>query len=151
MLITAFTINDWDRAFEGYTNGEHWNGWACPRFNKEVGLKLIEYMKNEAGLNWNHFYDEAHDCFVIARYDDADRTVEFNYHLYMMQADHSRYDDIGELANAMLGEDQIDNYDVYHGYDTVAHGHLYAIGAWFWVWDDLSERNGYEGLKVVTG
>lgn len=30
-----------DQTFAGYTAGESWNGWACPRFTKEVADRVL--------------------------------------------------------------------------------------------------------------
>lgn len=31
-----------EEVFEGYTFGHNWNGFECPAFEKEVGMKIVE-------------------------------------------------------------------------------------------------------------
>ena len=39
---TKFEIADSsEKNFVGYTDDQHWNGWECPRFTKEVGLLVM--------------------------------------------------------------------------------------------------------------
>ena len=33
--------------FEGYTNGEKWNGWSVPYFTKEQAIKVYNTLKNK--------------------------------------------------------------------------------------------------------
>lgn len=55
-----FTIDGCGKVFEGYTAGERWNGWACPRFKKEVGHEIISVMNTE---DCPAFYNEQEDTF----------------------------------------------------------------------------------------
>lgn len=36
MHESAFEIDDNIAIYDGYTDGTHWNGWACPWFTKET-------------------------------------------------------------------------------------------------------------------
>ncbi len=38
----------------------NWNGYACPYFTKEVGLRIVDAMRQHGG---EHEYDEAFDTF----------------------------------------------------------------------------------------
>lgn len=37
----VFVIEDSKKVYEGYTDGQKWNGFACPRFTKEVALQFL--------------------------------------------------------------------------------------------------------------
>lgn len=39
MFKSKFQIDD-GPIYEGYTNGNHWNGWACPYFTREVADQI---------------------------------------------------------------------------------------------------------------
>ena len=55
--------------FEGYTQGETWNGFACPFLPFESAQRLMEVL-NAAGQK--AFYDAATDHFVCAEEDYED-------------------------------------------------------------------------------
>jgi hypothetical protein len=57
-----FNIDDSTARYPGYTRGERWNGWACPRFTKEVGLQIAK----DTGIE-DYFlvFDEENDRFII--------------------------------------------------------------------------------------
>ena len=50
-----------DQVFGGFTNGEQWNGWACPYFTFDVGQQIVQSL----GKNQVAFYDEASNEFVF--------------------------------------------------------------------------------------
>lgn len=52
--------------FPGFTEGEYWNGWACPFFTFEVAQSIIAEFSNT-------FYDEKSDSFITR---EADYPVE---------------------------------------------------------------------------
>ena len=53
--------------FEGYTDGDIWNGWACPYFLQEVAEKVLA--ESEAnGYSWE--YEEAQDAYVVRNEND---------------------------------------------------------------------------------
>lgn len=56
-----FNIDDSTVRYPGYTRGERWNGWACPRFTKEVGLQIAK----DTGIeDYYLVFDEENDRFV---------------------------------------------------------------------------------------
>lgn len=55
-----------DQIFPGYTDGRHWNGWACPRFAFEVAQSIVSYSR----LLQTAFYDEEVDEFVFGDEDE---------------------------------------------------------------------------------
>ena len=64
--------------FEGYTQGETWNGFACPYFPFESAQRLMAVLSAEGQMA---FYDAEADQFVCAEEDedveDADRYGAF--------------------------------------------------------------------------
>jgi hypothetical protein len=59
---------------EGMTYGNYWNGWGCPYFTKENGLKVVEY------CGFDLTYSEEKDAFIHTDEDcdDEDNTTEFD-------------------------------------------------------------------------
>lgn len=63
-----FEISSVQGPYEGWTSGERWNGWACPYFSREVGLKIAaDY--TSSGPCFLAEYDAEEDCF---RFYDPD-------------------------------------------------------------------------------
>ena len=65
MHKSYFTIDGFDGIFEGYTDGRHWNGWACPWFTKEVAEQIMQ-ANNESYCHETHqmYYDKNQDAFI---------------------------------------------------------------------------------------
>lgn len=63
--IARFGIETTDEKdiFTGYTNGATWNGWSCPWFTKEEGLKLVERFNHVSDTF--SLYSEKIDSFMI--------------------------------------------------------------------------------------
>lgn len=80
MLESAFEIDDNIAIYNGYTDGTHWNGWACPWFTKETALEIADAhnaLMNEfnALLPKNKsyaIYNETEDTFIFYGYDEAE-------------------------------------------------------------------------------
>ena len=62
-----------DRNFTAYDTGKKWNGWDCPLFTKEIGLRMCESLTMD---NCKLTYDESKDCF-IADFPYEDVTSEY--------------------------------------------------------------------------
>jgi hypothetical protein len=61
---TKFTIETFgDRVFEGYTNGDDWNGWACPYFTFDQAQSIVSAYHDHG---WPAHYDKANDRFVFS-------------------------------------------------------------------------------------
>lgn len=60
-----FGLDGWEEQYGGYTAGQHWNGWACPYFEKAVAEKILtEYVAAAADdVIW--WYDPEHDAFYL--------------------------------------------------------------------------------------
>lgn len=65
----TFMVDDGER-FKGYEEGYIWNGWYCPWFTKEEGLKIAEWINSytEDSLT----FDETKDAFKYVLQDDSD-------------------------------------------------------------------------------
>lgn len=50
------------QVFNGFTQGETWNGWACPFFTHDEAQKIVTAHK-EHGLN--AYYDQESDGFAF--------------------------------------------------------------------------------------
>ena len=69
---------------EGYTSGYRWNGWGCPYFTLDAGLRLVEVQKQlvrEAiDGNYPYFtleYDAERDAFLLGYKDEpTDELIE---------------------------------------------------------------------------
>ena len=77
MRATRFTIEAYgDAEFDGYTNGELWNGWACPYFTRAQAMKIVA-AHNTLG-DGQARYDESADSFVFSFNDgEADTQDAF--------------------------------------------------------------------------
>lgn len=61
---TQFSIDGSDALFVGWTAGERWNGWACPRFTKEEADKVMEDFN--LSLHGPYIrYDEGTDTYHV--------------------------------------------------------------------------------------
>lgn len=61
MRPAKFTIDTFgEEVFEGFTQGETWNGWARPYFTFEQARRVVEAHRARGG---RASYDEAEDAF----------------------------------------------------------------------------------------
>ena len=54
-------------AFGGYTNGNNWNGWECPYFDKDTAERILR-ASEQNGYSWE--YDIAQDTYTVSHRDD---------------------------------------------------------------------------------
>jgi hypothetical protein len=59
-----FRLADSDRAFDGWSNGQLWNGWEMPRFELQVGMEILGWMGDAKAR-----YDADRDAFVTVNQD----------------------------------------------------------------------------------
>ena len=114
----TFVIEDGPR-YIGYDEEYSWNGWACPWFTKEEGLKIAD------NLYGYLTFDETKDAFVMVNQDTTDseydyyvgddiETVDGTQHLYPIGNKSwiwdivSNYDDV---------DDDMDDFYVVKKYD----------------------------------
>ncbi len=62
-----------NQSFVGYTNGETWNGWACPLFEKAEAERVLEACR-ENGYNW--VYVAETDAYRVSHEDDPEGVPE---------------------------------------------------------------------------
>jgi len=63
MRKTKFAIDFFnDQTFEGYTQGENWNGFACPYFTFEQVQELLNAWQAKG---WDASYDAEKDRFTF--------------------------------------------------------------------------------------
>lgn len=63
MRETKFVIDTLgDKIFDGYSQGEEWNGWACPYFTFEQSQRILEAHRERGIKAW---YDEDSDQFAF--------------------------------------------------------------------------------------
>lgn len=55
--------------FEGFSNGESWNGWACPYFTFEEGQKILQAHNSGEAKGW---FDDRGDQFVFEIQDEKE-------------------------------------------------------------------------------
>jgi hypothetical protein len=60
-------------SFEGYTNGETWNGWICPYFEKSEAEHVLQ--ASEANHHkW--IYDADRDIFIVYTEHNTEEAAE---------------------------------------------------------------------------
>ncbi len=64
-----FGIVDCDGAFPGWSNGETWNGWEKPRFDRETCEVILKWMERESAR-----YDADRDAFITLNQDGDEET-----------------------------------------------------------------------------
>lgn len=143
MKKSLFTIDGINAIFEGYTNGQHWNGWACPYFTKEVGMQIVQIFNNQTHMLEDEYmrYDENIDAFIRkdACYDEPEMFHGIDIdgmHLYPIGTMNWIWDDLADYQkeqNKMLMEylqnehhwlncEQL--YDVYYGILQEINGYM---------------------------
>lgn len=105
--------------YVGYTDDQHWNGWAVPYFEKAVADRMVaDYT---ADGQFQAFYDAAADT----------------YH-FQMEAGVPFGKVVKTGSNGMH---YYDGWDSFRGVDVVVNGqkmHLYPIGAGYWCWEEVN-------------
>lgn len=61
--LEMFGNND----FEGFTDGDSWNGWACPYFSSETAEAVLKASERN-GYRWQ--YDNESRSFLVRHSDD---------------------------------------------------------------------------------
>lgn len=75
--------------FTALTDGQTWNGFQCPYFTKEEGLKIVDYVQHD-GITYN----EDIDSFI--EFDACDIHNKDNYtYIYPIMIGEAQYYAIG--------------------------------------------------------
>ena len=102
MKKSLFTIDGIDAIFEGYTDGRHWNGWACPYFTEEVANQIMRVNNKINGEDYQMRYDEDYDAFIRDEDDElyGIQGVDIDgLHLYPIGNACWIWDDIAEYQS----------------------------------------------------
>lgn len=60
-----------EASFSGFHDPlEDWNGWACPYFEYNIALSILELVSSSNGDTWDYVEDE--DTFYVNRKDAQD-------------------------------------------------------------------------------
>ena len=59
-----FCLADGDRTFDGWSNGQLWNGWEMPRFELKVGQEILGWMGDDKAR-----FDGDRDAFITVNQD----------------------------------------------------------------------------------
>lgn len=64
---SLFALDDWFGSFEGWTTDQYWNGWACPYFERDVALHIVNAWNSLAFGNevFRARYEEDQDGSVF--------------------------------------------------------------------------------------
>ena len=131
MHKTIFTIDGFAPAYIGYTDGDRWNGWATPYFEKSEAIRVMEdYNKNtESPI----FYNEEYDTFYHFGTDNYSgemwkgeryQTEEGIKILYGIGAYCWIWDDVNDGDRRYLAQ-QVEEFIFYH--DTYNYRDEYGI------------------------
>lgn len=67
---TTFVIDSLpSESFEGYSNGENWNGWACPFFDHATAERVLRASEQN---NYTWQYDTQANAFIVRSTADPD-------------------------------------------------------------------------------
>lgn len=104
MRKSLFTIDSFNAIFEGYTQGQHWNGWACPYFSKKVADEIMR-INNESycGVAYQMRYDKEQDAFIQEEGCDEPYVIKGididGMHLYPIGTMNWIWDDLAEYQS----------------------------------------------------
>lgn len=147
MRKTLFTIDGFERFFEGYTKGDHWNGWACPWFTKEAAEDIMR-TNNESHcyIAYQMRYDESQDAFIREEPEYDESYVVNGYdidgmHLYPIGNGFWVWDDLADYQTEQSKMLMEYLQDMYHYLD---YEKLYEV-----YYGIIQEINGYMSDKEV--
>lgn len=67
-MRAEFSIDALENAkFEGFTDGDSWNGWACPYFTRETAEAVLKASEKN-GFTWQ--YDNESRSFLVQHSND---------------------------------------------------------------------------------
>ncbi|MBD7970244.1 hypothetical protein [Paenibacillus gallinarum] len=95
-------------AFEGYTLGEKWNGWAMPYFTKDQAILITQIFNNN---------NKDKEDYSSSHYDPTNDTFEFLL-FGQTEEEKEKYDATELCINGVITK-------------------VYQIGAGSWTWDEI--------------
>jgi hypothetical protein len=73
MKAARFTISEVIAPINGYTNGNLWNGWECPMFEKSEAIEICNILSangTDENIDGDFYrYDAVNDSFVLDYYE----------------------------------------------------------------------------------
>ncbi|MEO8612971.1 MAG: hypothetical protein ABI690_34075 [Chloroflexota bacterium] len=80
--------------FQGYTDGDTWNGFACPYFERTVAEQILNNAAKH-GISWLYNYE--YDAFIVRSISDPDGYApeEFQGHMIAIDGKETRVYGIG--------------------------------------------------------
>ena len=122
MKKTTFEIEPLEgQAFEGFTEGQRWNGWACPLFTRDESDRLVGAWN---ALGYKADYDSAADMY---RFAPIDR--------------------FGDPDPDLSDEEEAEHF----GSFVVDGMTLYPIGAGAWIWEEVQDAAASRIPEPVSG
>lgn len=83
-FVSRFALNGYeDLAKDTFVgtmyHGDYWNGFACPFFTVEEGLRLVARMNEDTEANGEFGYDPLKDCFTYrdSTYDEDEESTQW--------------------------------------------------------------------------
>ena len=58
-----------DLVFDGFSDGDHWNGWACPYFSRQEAERVLK-ASTAIGFQWT--FDEQQNAFSVRNINDPE-------------------------------------------------------------------------------
>lgn len=122
MRKSLFTIDGFEAIFEGYTDGRHWNGWACPYFTKKVADDIMHVNNKLNDEEYHMHYNAETDTFSrtsgFEEIEDEFQGVDINgLHLYPIGTMCWIWDDLADYQNEQSKMLMEYLQDVYHYLD----------------------------------
>lgn len=93
MYALAFDIDGMFGGLPGYSNGQRWNGWACPYFPKSSCNPIVAVVGKGAR------YDEAADSYVVPYDDGSDTPKEFDHYPSQTISDNGKTVTVWTIGN----------------------------------------------------
>jgi hypothetical protein len=120
MRKSRFCIDNNEEEFVGYTSGALWNGWATPYFTKEVADEILEHQNKT--------------------YSDYKMDTSVYYTIYNAEKDQYEFYDPDYDEPYIIEGEECETVD--------GKLHLYGIGAYCWIWDEIEEGNEEQELET---
>jgi hypothetical protein len=143
--IQHFDFDEWTSTIPAWTNGDRWNGWGCPHFEREVIEKAID----DGLIGDGNFVD----AILL---DEGALTLQAN--TGTLPADH----DWSEVVALLKAGEEVYDYEIAPGVKiqaeffpaaTIIVGgreiETYPLGAGSWCWNQYSEPRSEESAEPL--
>lgn len=100
---TTFVIDSLpSESFEGYSNGDNWNGWACPFFDRATAERVLQASEQN---NYTWQYDTEADAFIVRSTDDPEDNEPEVFGATKVQVDETKLTLYGIGAYSWIWEE----------------------------------------------